>query len=81
MAVPTTSHDQPRDWIRGQSRWSVFEVLFWLAALLPFYFLPTYLTLASQIAIAALFALSVDLILGYAGIITLGHAMFFGLGA
>jgi branched-chain amino acid transport system permease protein len=81
MAVPTTTHDQPRAWIRGQSRWSVFEVLFWLAALLPFYFLPTYLTLASQIAIAALFALSVDLILGYAGIITLGHAMFFGLGA
>ena len=43
--------------------------------------MPTYLTLASQIAITALFAISVDLILGYAGIITLGHAMFFGLGA
>ena len=81
MAVPTTTHDQPRAWSRGQSRGSDFEVLFCLAALLPFYFLPTYLTLASQIAIAALFALSVDLILGYAGIITLGHAMFFGLGA
>ncbi|MBN9039294.1 MAG: branched-chain amino acid ABC transporter permease [Rhizobiales bacterium] len=72
---------QARAWIRRQSRWSVYEVLFWLAALLPFYFMPTYLTLASQVAIAALFALSVDLILGYAGIITLGHAMFFGLGA
>ena len=47
----------------------------------PFFAFPTYLTLASQIAIAALFALSVDLILGYAGIVTLGHAMFFGLGA
>ena len=42
---------------------------------------PTYLPLASQIAIAALFALSLDLILGYAGIVTLGHAMFFGIGA
>ena len=71
MAVPTTTHDQPRAWIRGQSRWSVFEVLFWLAALLPFYFLPTYLTLASQIPIDALLALSVDHILGYDGIITI----------
>jgi branched-chain amino acid transport system permease protein len=69
------------EWVRRQSRWSAYEIVFWLAALLPFYFFPTYLTLASQIAIAALFAVSVDLILGYAGIITLGHAMFFGLGA
>jgi branched-chain amino acid transport system permease protein len=42
---------------------------------------PSYLTLASQIAITALFALSLDLILGYAGIVSLGHAAFFGLGA
>lgn len=68
-------------WLRGQSRWSGYEIAFWLAALLPFFFLPSYLTLASQIAITALFAVSVDLILGYAGIITLGHAMFFGIGA
>jgi branched-chain amino acid transport system permease protein len=68
-------------WLAAKSRWSPFEILFWLAALLPFFFLPGYLTLASQIAIAALFAISVDLVLGYAGIVTLGHAMFFGLGA
>jgi branched-chain amino acid transport system permease protein len=68
-------------WLRRQGRWNAFEIALWVAALLPFFFFPTYLTLASQIAIAALFALSVDLILGYAGIITLGHAMFFGLGA
>ena len=42
---------------------------------------PTYLLLASQIAITALFALSLDLILGYAGIVSLGHAAFFGFGA
>ena len=81
MAISETRPKQARAWIRRQGRWSVFEVAFWLAALVPFYFMPTYLTLASQIAIAGLFALSVDLILGYAGIITLGHAMFFGLGA
>ena len=42
---------------------------------------PDYLVLASQIAITALFALSLDLILGYAGIVSLGHAAFFGFGA
>jgi branched-chain amino acid transport system permease protein len=71
----------PHDWLKRQSRWSVFEIAFWLAALLPFLLFPSYLTLASQIAIAALFVISVDLVLGYAGIITLGHAMFFGIGA
>jgi branched-chain amino acid transport system permease protein len=68
-------------WLKRRSRWSVFEIAFWIAALVPFFLFPTYLTLASQIAITALFAISVDLILGYAGIVTLGHAMFFGLGA
>lgn len=81
MSDTTDSAVDPHAWLRRKSRWSAFEIAFWLAALLPFFFLPTYLTLASQIAIAALFALSVDLVLGYAGIITLGHAMFFGLGA
>ena len=42
---------------------------------------PIYLSLASQIAITAMFALSLDLILGYAGIVSLGHAAFFGFGA
>ena len=78
---PTNAGSAPQAWIARQSRWSVFEVVFWLAALVPFFFFPTYLSLASQIAVVALFAISVDLILGYAGIVTLGHAMFFGLGA
>ena len=42
---------------------------------------PNYLQLASQIAITALFALSLDLILGYAGIVSLGHAAYFGFGS
>lgn len=78
---PTNAGVAPQAWVARQSRWSVFEIVFWLAALVPFFFFPTYLSLASQIAVAALFAISVDLILGYAGIVTLGHAMFFGLGA
>lgn len=81
MTDTTFTQATARGWLRSQSRWSPFEIIFWLALLLPFFLFPTYLPLTSQIAIAALFALSVDLILGYAGIITLGHAMFFGLGA
>jgi branched-chain amino acid transport system permease protein len=81
MTSLDSSNHSPHAWLARQSRWSPLEIAFWLATLLPFYFFPTYLTLASQIAITALFAISVDLILGYAGIVTLGHAMFFGLGA
>lgn len=81
MRTSPLASNEPLTWLKRQSRWSAFEWAFWLAALLPFFFFPTYLTLASQIAIAALFAISVDLILGYAGIVTLGHAMFFGIGA
>jgi branched-chain amino acid transport system permease protein len=55
--------------------------LFWACTLLPFLVTPNYLSLASQIAVTALFALSLDLILGYAGIVSLGHAAFFGMGA
>ena len=55
--------------------------MFWLCTLLPFVVTPNYLSLASQIAITALFALSLDLILGYAGLVSLGHAAFFGVGA
>ena len=66
---------------RRQSRWHPLEIVFWLATLLPFVLFPDYLSLASQIAITALFALSLDLILGYAGMVSLGHAAFFGIGA
>jgi branched-chain amino acid transport system permease protein len=60
-------------------RWT--EWLPWLVALAGFFLLPEYLALGSRILIFILFALSLDLILGYAGIITLGHSAFFGLGA
>mgnify|MGYP003376558884 CR=1 FL=1 len=43
--------------------------------------LPQYALLANEIAILALFAISLDLVLGYAGIVSLGHTAFFGVGA
>jgi branched-chain amino acid transport system permease protein len=57
------------------------EAAFWLVPVAAFFLAPGYLVLGSQILIVALFALSLDLILGYAGMLSLGHAAFFGLGA
>ncbi|HWE21273.1 MAG TPA: branched-chain amino acid ABC transporter permease [Hyphomicrobiaceae bacterium] len=79
MGAPTAVA-APYLFLKSQARWRAAEIVFWLAMLLPL-LLPNYLVLASQIAITALFALSIDLVLGYAGIVTLGHAAFFGLGA
>ena len=78
MSVTAAS---PHAYLERQARWTWIEAAFWAATLLPFWLTPNYLVLASQIAITALFALSLDLILGYAGIVSLGHAAFFGLGA
>ena len=63
------------------SAWHPAEYAFWLIPLVAYFLFPKNLALLSQIAIAALFCLSLDLILGYAGILSLGHAAFFGLGA
>lgn len=63
------------------SRWHRAEYAFWLLPVLAYFAFGENLSLLSQIAIAALFCLSLDLILGYAGIVSLGHAAFFGVGA
>jgi branched-chain amino acid transport system permease protein len=57
------------------------EVLYWLAAVAVFFLLPQYLAFASTVLVASLFVMSLDLILGFAGIISLGHALYFGFGA
>jgi branched-chain amino acid transport system permease protein len=61
--------------------WHPAEIAFWLIALAAFFAFPTYRVLGSQILITGLFAVTLDLILGYAGIVSLGHAAFFGVGA
>lgn len=72
----------PQKWLRNKARISPYEIAFWIAALIiPYAFFPNYLALASQIAATAIFCIALDLIIGYAGIISLGHAAFFGLGA
>ena len=64
---------------RHRLRW--WEPAPWLLALAFYFAFPNYLGFGSELLIAILFALSLDLALGYAGIITLGHAAFFGAGA
>jgi len=60
-------------------RW--WEALPWIAGVGMFFVFPNYLAFGTQMLITILFALSLDLVLGYAGIVTLGHAAFFGAGA
>jgi branched-chain amino acid transport system permease protein len=50
-----------------------------LLGLLPF--LTPYRSLASEMLIFAIFALGYDIVLGYTGLLSFGHAMFFGIGA
>jgi branched-chain amino acid transport system permease protein len=67
--------------LRAPARWRAWEVVLWVAIWIVPFALPSHAALVNEIAIVALFALSLDLILGYAGIVSLGHAAFFGVGA
>jgi branched-chain amino acid transport system permease protein len=64
-----------------RSRWRAAEIVFWLLAFGALFAPTGKHLLLNEVAILALFALSLDLILGYAGIVSLGHAAFFGAGA
>ncbi|MGI4813078.1 MAG: branched-chain amino acid ABC transporter permease [Janthinobacterium lividum] len=63
------------------TRWRYAELVFWLLPVLAYFLLPNYLALGSQILIMALFALSLDIVVGFTGIVSVGHALFFGIGA
>ncbi len=65
----------------GRHRLRLWEPLPWLLAIAGYFAFPNYLGFGTELLVAILFALSLDLALGYAGIITLGHAAFFGAGA
>ncbi|HYF43313.1 MAG TPA: branched-chain amino acid ABC transporter permease [Ramlibacter sp.] len=62
-------------------RWRPWELLLWAAAFAAPLLLPSHALIVNEIAIVALFAISLDLVLGYTGIVSLGHAAFFGMGA
>ena len=67
--------------LKVTGRWKPWEIVLWLLALASPLLLPTHALIINEIAIVALFAVSLDLILGYTGIVSLGHAAFFGMGA
>jgi branched-chain amino acid transport system permease protein len=63
------------------ARWRIWEPLLWLLALAAPLVMPSHALIVNEVAIVALFAVSLDLVLGYTGIVSLGHAAFFGAGA
>jgi branched-chain amino acid transport system permease protein len=79
-AAPRSARDAI-DAFAGRHRYRLLEALPWVAAIAAYAVFPSYLPLGAQILAMILFALSADLVLGYAGIVTLGHAAFFGTGA
>jgi branched-chain amino acid transport system permease protein len=66
---------------RAHANWHWSEIAFWCLALACAFLFPSRYLIMTDIVRLALFALSLDLILGYAGIVSLGHAAFFGIGA
>jgi branched-chain amino acid transport system permease protein len=67
--------------LAARAHWHPLEFAFWALAFASIWLLPNKHLILTEIAWLGLFALSLDLILGYAGIISLGHAGFFGFGA
>jgi branched-chain amino acid transport system permease protein len=63
------------------TRMKWWEPVLWLVAFAAPVAFPNLALMVNEIAIVALFAVSLDLILGYSGIVSLGHAAYFGLGA
>lgn len=81
VSQPSPEAVKARAVLLKRSSWGVAEIAFWLIAAACYFLLPTKLSLLSEIAILGLLALSIDLVLGYAGIVTLGQGAFFGIGA
>ena len=67
--------------LQHAGRWRIWEPLLWLVAFALPLLMPSHALIINEVAIVALFAVSLDLVLGYTGIVSLGHAAFFGMGA
>ncbi len=80
-AQPTATARRLEAHLHRRARWRWPEIVFWVAVLAVVIVVPSRAALINEILIAGLFALSLDLILGLTGIVSLGQAAFFGLGA
>jgi len=67
--------------LAGRHRLRTWEAIPWVLAIGFYFAFPKHLGFGTELLVTILFALSLDLVLGYAGIVTLGHAAFFGAGA
>jgi branched-chain amino acid transport system permease protein len=81
MESRTTAQSDVGYHARQHGRWHWSEAAFWILALACAFLFPSRYLIMTDIVRLALFAMSLDLILGYAGIVSLGHAAFFGIGA
>jgi branched-chain amino acid transport system permease protein len=64
-----------------RARWGGWEIAFWAVVAGTLFLLPGKHLILAEIAILGLFAVSLDLLVGYAGVLSLGHAAYFGFGA
>ena len=64
-----------------RERWRWWEIVFWLVLVAAIFVFPSRAALIDEALAAGLFALSLDLILGLTGLVSLGQAAFFGVGA
>lgn len=70
--------------IRNARSWLTLAALFMLAVLPPVFYFggnPFYVDLATRLVILAIAATSLNLILGYGGLVSFGHAAYLGIGA
>ena len=77
----TTDHLAMRQSLLASGRYKPWELALWVLVLASPLLLSSHALIINEIAIVALFAISLDLVLGYTGIVSLGHAAFFGMGA
>ena len=80
-SAPESSRIAVRDALAQHARWRWWEIAVFAGLVASWFVFADRALLAREITVLALFAVSLDLVLGYAGIVSLGHAAFFGVGA
>jgi branched-chain amino acid transport system permease protein len=84
MTAVTTQLDKARLWMANNRTWvriAILALALTFPYLIDFILGPYYVSLAIEVLIFAIFAMSLDILLGYTGLPSFGHAAFFGLGA
>jgi branched-chain amino acid transport system permease protein len=81
LATPPRATDAARALFVRRAQWRWEEILFWVLAAASYFLFPGHLVLITQAMITGLFVVSLDVMFGYAGIPSFGHAAFFGIGA